>query len=204
MTVTVIDSPYSNIRNVVRALERIGAEVRLTSDPKIVEGADRVILPGVGSFAASRQWLRAGDLDTAIRSAVARGTALLGICVGYQLFFDASEEMGWTEGFGFFKGVIRRFETGRSVPQIGWNPVGHGQTALFDGIEQETPFFFANSYQSADVSSSHCVATADYGGPFVAAAENGRIAGVQFHPERSGQAGLQLLRNFVSRQAGQG
>lgn len=202
MTVTVIDSPYSNIRNVVRAIERIGAEVRVTADPETVEKSPHLILPGVGSFGASREWLRATGLDTAIRSAVERGAALLGICVGYQLFFDASEEMGWTEGLGFFEGVIRRFKTCRSVPQIGWNPVGHQKSPLFDGIEQETPFFFANSYQSADVDSLQCVASADYGGPFVAAAEVGLVSGVQFHPERSGQAGLRLLRNFVSQRAG--
>lgn len=202
MTVTVIDSPFSNIRNVLCALERIGAEPLVTADAEIVKRADHLVLPGVGSFAASREWLRAAGLDTSIRAAATQGAALLGICVGHQLFFEASEEMGRSEGLGFFRGLISRFETGRSVPQIGWNPVEHRETPLFDGIEQETPFFFANSYQSPDVDTAQCVASADYGGRFVAAAASGRVWGVQFHPERSGQAGLRLLRNFSSQRAG--
>ena len=190
--ITLIDSPVANVANIARALRHSGADLRLTRDASTIAAADRIVLPGVGSFGAAMQWLREQRIDDAIRGAVARGAALLGICVGHQLLFDVSHEMGTTPGLGLIRGEVRKFEGPLTVPQIGWNRVRFKKSALFDG---EAAFYFVNSYAAFDAESE--VARADYGGAFTAAVERERVFGVQFHPEKSSAAGLQVLRNFV-------
>ena len=140
-------------------------------------------------------WLRESGIDGAIRAAVARDASLLGICVGHQLLFDLSHEHGVTRGLGLLGGEIRRFDGALPVPQIGWNRV-RCQGALFDGVDDGTPFYFVNSYAARDVASE--IGSADYNGRFTAAAHDGRIFGVQFHPEKSSAAGLRVLRNFIA------
>ena len=190
--ITLIDSPVANVANIARALRHSGADLRLTRDASTIAAADRIVLPGVGSFGAAMQWLREQRIDDAIRGAVARGAALLGICVGHQLLFDVSHEMGTTPGLGLIRGEVRKFEGPLTVPQIGWNRVRFKKSTLFDG---EAAFYFVNSYAAFDAESE--VARADYGGAFTAAVERERVFGVQFHPEKSSAAGLQVLRNFV-------
>lgn len=196
MKATLIDSPFANVANIARALRVCGAELELTRDADAVRSAQRLVLPGVGSFAAAMAWLREMRLDRAITDAVAGGAALLGICVGHQLLFDSSDEHGVTRGLGLLRGEVRRLHGPLPIPQIGWNRVWSAAAPpplhRFDG----TPFYFVNSYAARGVASE--IATADYGGPFTAAVQQGRVFGVQFHPEKSSTAGLQVLRNFLA------
>ncbi len=152
------------------------------------------MLPGVGSFIAAMKWLIDTHIDEAIREAVSRNAFLLGICVGHQLLFDVSTEMGTTPGLGLLRGEVRRFDGPLPIPQIGWNRV-EARGTLFDGVASGTPFYFVNSYAARGVESE--IASADYNGSFTAAVQRERIFGVQFHPEKSSTAGLRVLRNFV-------
>ncbi len=180
--------------NIARALARCGTGFSLSHDPAAIASARKIVLPGVGSFAAARTWLRDTALDNAICDAVTNGASLLGICVGHQLLFDSSDEMGLTRGLGLIRGDIRKMEGALPIPQIGWNRVT-ARGPLFEGVENEA-FYFVNSYAARDVSAE--VATADYDGPFTAAVQQDRVFGVQFHPEKSSGAGLRVLRNFVA------
>ena len=204
----LVDSPVANVANIARALRTTGAELVVTRDPEVIAGARKIVLPGVGSFVAAMRWLTDTRIDVALRTAVERGAALLGICVGHQVLFEASHEMGFTRGLGLIEGEVRRFEGTLPVPQIGWNrvsvgqvllPVGIGGSAcppLFDGIPSGTSFYFVNSYAASGAANE--IARADYDGPFTAAVQRGSVFGVQFHPEKSSTAGLRVLRNFVA------
>jgi glutamine amidotransferase len=141
------------------------------------------------------KWLTESGIDAAIRTATAGGAFLLGICVGHQVLFDLSSEMGLTPGLGLVRGEVRRFDGVLPIPQIGWNRV-RGSGPLFDDIPYATPFYFVNSYAARGVDAE--IASADYNGPFTAAVQRARVFGVQFHPEKSSAAGLQVLRNFVA------
>lgn len=194
MSVTLIDSPFANVANIARALRACGASLEITRDADAIARAPRIVLPGVGSFAAARAWLAKTRIDRAITDAAGRGAFLLGICVGHQLLFDISHEHGATAGLGLLRGEVLKFDGTLPVPQIGWNRVrAHGP--LFEGVESEA-FYFVNSYAARGVAGQ--IATADYDGPFTAAAQRGRVFGVQFHPEKSSRAGLRVLRNFLA------
>ena len=193
MTVTLVDSPVANVANIARALRAAGAALRLTNDPNEIARAEKIVLPGVGSFRAAMSWLTANRIDTALRDAVSRGATLLGICVGHQLLFELSDEMGITAGLGLIRGEVRKLASTLPIPQIGWNQVAFQRTPLFEGT---APFYFVNSYAASGVNAE--VATATYGSQFTAAVHSGRIFGVQFHPEKSGEDGMRILRNFVA------
>jgi imidazole glycerol-phosphate synthase subunit HisH len=196
MEVTLIDSPFSNAANIARALHHVGAELRISRDPEVVAASRKLVLPGVGSFGAALAWLRDMRIDDAIASAVTAGATLLGICVGHQLLFDASNEMGSFRGLGLVRGEVVNFGGALPVPQIGWNRVHlDSENPLFTGIPDETPFYFVNSYAAHDA--EHQIASAEYNGRFTAAVNQARIYGVQFHPEKSSVAGLRVLRNYV-------
>jgi len=192
---TLIDSPVANVANIARALRTTGASLEVTRDADTIARASKLVLPGVGSFGAAMSWLLETRIDSAIRTAVANGASLLGICVGHQLLFDASHEMGTTRGLGLLRGEVGRFDGPLPVPQIGWNRV-QARGPLFDGIDDETAFYFVNSYAARDVASE--IASAEYNGRFTAAVQQDRVLGVQFHPEKSSRAGLRVLRNFVA------
>ena len=192
----LIDSPYANIANIARALRACGAELHVTADAPSIATATKIVLPGVGSFAAAMQWLRERELDAAIQRAVAGGAALLGICVGHQMLFDVSHEMGVTPGLRLLRGEVRILSGPLPVPQIGWNRVHFDANPLFANVASGTPFYFVNSYAVPDAVNE--IARADYGERLTAAVQSGRVFGVQFHPEKSSAAGLQLLRNFVT------
>jgi glutamine amidotransferase len=194
MEVTLIDSPVANTANIARALRTVGAELRLTRDAAVIRRATKIVLPGVGSFRAAMTWVSANSIDSALRQAVSAGASLLGICVGHQLLFDSSDEMGTTAGLGLISGRVRRLASTLPVPQIGWNRVHFTANPLFEGM---APFYFVNSYAATDCPSA--IATATYGSPFIAAVQRERVFGVQFHPEKSSTAGLQVLRNFVEK-----
>ncbi|HVR40571.1 MAG TPA: imidazole glycerol phosphate synthase subunit HisH [Thermoanaerobaculia bacterium] len=192
MNVTLIDSPVANTANIARALRAAGAELHITNDPGEIASAKKLVLPGVGSFIAAMRWLE----ETRIADVLRKTTApLLGICVGHQLLFDVSHEMGTTRGLGLVRGAIVKFDGPLPVPQIGWNRVTC-RGPLFDGVASGSAFYFVNSYAARGATSE--IARADYNGPFTAAVQSGRVFGVQFHPEKSSTAGLRVLRNFIT------
>ena len=191
MDVTLIDSPVANVANIARALRAAGADLRVSRDPSVIADARKLVLPGVGSFIAAMNWLVENRIDIAIAEAVQQGASLLGICVGHQLLFDVSHEMGTTRGLGLVRGEIVKYDGVLPVPQIGWNRVTSTGPIVGDGV-----YYFVNSY--AATSTPHEIARADYGGSFTAAVQNGRVFGVQFHPEKSSSAGLEVLRNFIA------
>jgi len=193
MNVTMIDTPFANTANVARALREAGATLELSRDAEVIANAEKLVLPGVGSYTAAMAWLADNGIDRAIRDAVNRNAYLLGICVGHQLLFDVSVEYGITHGLGLVRGAVERFAGALPVPQIGWNRVT-AQGPLFEGVENEA-FYFVNSYAARAARNE--IATAEYNGPFTAAVQCERVFGVQFHPEKSSSAGLRVLRNFV-------
>jgi glutamine amidotransferase len=197
MKTTLIDSPVANVANIARALRTAGADLDVTRDATAIATAQKLVLPGVGSFVAAMRWLTEHRIDDAIRAAVDHGAALLGVCVGHQLLFDVSHEMGTTPGLGLLRGEVHQFEGALPVPQIGWNRVQAtgSASALFEDVTDQS-FYFVNSY--AAVGAPDEIAHADYGGSFTAAVQHGRVFGVQFHPEKSSAAGLRVLRNFIA------
>jgi glutamine amidotransferase len=194
MKTTLIDSPVANVANIARALRVAGADLDVTSDPIAIANASKLVLPGVGSFVAAMRWLVDNGIDQSIRDAVKRGASLLGVCVGHQLLFDVSHEMGTTPGLGLVRGDVRKYERVLPVPQIGWNRIA-ANGPLFEGVEDGV-FYFVNSYAAIDAPDE--IARADYGGSFTAAVQRERVFGVQFHPEKSSAAGLRVLRNFIA------
>src|SRR4051812_36664044 len=166
METTLIDSPVANVANIARALRAVGAELRVTRDPDVIAAARKLVLPGVGSFVAAMSWLVDNRIDIAIHDAVAGGASLLGICVGHQLLFDLSHEMGTTRGLGLVRGEIVKYDGVLPVPQIGWNRVTSGGQAI---LPAQGVYYFVNSY--AATSTPHEIAHADYGGPFTAAVQ---------------------------------
>ncbi len=203
--IVVMAADSGNVRSVVRALQHVGAEVDLTADPSAVMNADGLVVPGVGAFAAVMHKLRAVKADRLIERRIAGGQAVLGICVGLQVMFERSTERGTHEGFGEWRGSVDLLPA-RIVPHMGWSPVEPAQgSELFRGIEDER-FYFVHSYAvqsdpAAELSSSPrppLVTFAEHGARFVAAVENGPLKATQFHPEKSGDAGAELLTNWLT------
>lgn len=195
---TVVDLGVGNLGNVVRALAAAGARPQLSADPAAVRTARRIVLPGVGAFRPPRERLR-GDLETALRDALEGGAHLLGICVGYQLLFEGSEEFGATGGLGLLRGRVTELPAEVARPHIGWNrleaPLSH---PLLEGLEESAFVYFVHSFAPDAGAGGETVATALHGRRFAAVSAKGRICGTQFHPEKSGEAGLRLLRNFLA------
>ena len=194
--IAVVDYKAGNLTSVLKALRAVGAEPVLTDEPEIVKKAAKVILPGVGHFAATR-FLQDHGLDRAIRERVAAGTPFLGICVGLQWLFAGSTEAPEVAGLGAFDGHCERFRTTElKVPHVGWNSllIREG-SRLLAGISQDAFVYFTHSYCAPVVEGT--VAVTEYGEPFTAAVERDNVMGVQFHPEKSAAAGRQVLENFV-------
>jgi imidazole glycerol-phosphate synthase subunit HisH len=206
--VVVLDYGSGNVRSAVRALERVGADVELTADPKAVADADGLVVPGVGAFAAVMEQLRAVRGDQLIERRLAGGRPVLGICVGLQVMFTAGDEHGVrTAGLDQWPGEVVKLDA-PVVPHMGWSPVRAPEASvLFDGVADER-FYFVHSYAvQTDPAAALAgdtpldpplVTWAEHGVPFVAAVENGALSATQFHPEKSGDAGAQLLRNWVT------
>lgn len=206
--VTIADYGSGNIYSVSRALETCGGRIRLTADPDEIASAERLVVPGVGAFEAVMGALSARGLDDAIRRFAETGRPLLGICVGMQMMMSFSEEFGHHPGFGFIPGKVTAIPghgadgTPHPVPHIGWNGLLRGGRAwdgtLLADTPQGTAFYFVHSFAAAPENPEHVLATCDYDGhKIVAAVVHDNMVGVQFHPEKSGPAGLAVLESFL-------
>ncbi|REE77202.1 glutamine amidotransferase [Rhodococcus wratislaviensis] len=205
-TIAVLDYGSGNLHSATRALARTGARVEVTSDHKVALAADGLVVPGVGAFAACMEGLRAVRGERIIGQRLAGGRPVLGICVGMQILFDRGVEFGVeAEGCGEWPGTVERLQA-EVLPHMGWNTVeAPAGSTLFAGIDPGTRFYFVHSYaaQTWDMPPSERLAPplltwADHGGKFLAAVENGALSATQFHPEKSGDAGAELLRNWVN------
>ncbi len=193
--IAVVDYRAGNLTSVVKALTYLGAGLEVTSDPDAVNRAAKVVLPGVGHFAATR-FLQERGLTDAIRSRAAEGAPFLGICVGLQWLYEGSTEAPHVPGAALLAGLCERFVTADKVPHVGWNSLAvRSGSRLMAGVAECSYVYFTHSYRAP--AGKDTVAVTEYGGPFTAAAESGNVMGVQFHPEKSGAVGLKILRNFV-------
>ena len=199
LDVAVVDYDAGNTLSVTRALEKVGASVDLTPDPERVASADAVVLPGVGAFGDCIKKLQERGMDEACQEAYESGKPLLGVCVGLQVLFEGSEESPKARGLGILPGTVRRFEVGDlKVPHMGWNQLSLAREhPVLEGLDGEA-FYFVHSYHPDPSEPGDLLGTADYGGPFCAAAGRENLVAVQFHPEKSSRAGLALYDNFLS------
>jgi imidazole glycerol-phosphate synthase subunit HisH len=193
--IAVIDYKAGNLTSVMKALDALGCPATVTADPSVVRRATKVILPGVGHFQAT-QLLAETGLTTAVGESIRQGVPFLGICVGLQWLFEGSTEAPATSGLSIFSGQCERFAPGVKVPHVGWNQVRvDAQSRLMHGVEDGSFVYYTHSYRAPVVKET--VAVTEYGGGFSGAVERGNVMGVQFHPEKSGTAGMRVLRNFV-------
>lgn len=200
MTIAIVDYGMGNLHSVSKAIERLGYEAQVTSKKEEIMGASGVVLPGVGAYGDAMQHLRETELDKVMREVQEKEVPLLGICLGMQLLFSSSEEHGQHEGLNIIPGRVVRFEDRSSykVPHMGWNELQF--------IQQENPLFqdlteghvyFVHSYHVEPEDNADLLAVTDYGFPVTAIAGRGSVYGMQFHPEKSGELGMQLLKNFL-------
>ena len=196
--IAILDYGMGNLRSVEKALEHVGVTAAITHDPGEVRAADGVILPGVGAFPRAMERIRERGLDELIRERRDAGVPILGICLGLQLLFDSTTELGGADGLGLLEGPVAELEAdGLKVPHIGWSPVRWEQDSrLAEGIDSETPFYFVHSFAPTPAPAD-LLGSAAYGARFACAAERENVFGVQFHPEKSSAAGLRLLSNFA-------
>jgi glutamine amidotransferase len=198
--IAVVDYGMGNLRSVAKALERVGAEVDVTSDAGRVRSACAVVLPGVGAFGRCMENLRAAGLEECVREAAASGRPFLGICVGMQILFDESEEFGPVAGLGILPGRVRRFtadSSGIKVPHMGWNQLTVRRRAPhLDGIRDGENVYFVHSYY-VDCDPALAATMTPYAGEFVSSVWRDNLFAVQFHPEKSQSAGLEILSNFA-------
>jgi glutamine amidotransferase len=196
--IAIIDYGAGNIHSIEKALKYIGANVQVTDDPGIVNKAQAIVLPGVGSGRAAMTRIVERGLDNAIRNAILQRKPFLGICLGMQLLADHHAE-GAVDGLSFFPGEVRKIPHGPKIPHMGWNQVTQLQPglAIFEEIPQDSYFYFAHSYYVEPQDSQGVAAVTDYGSSFCSVIVTEHVWGTQFHPEKSGASGLQLLSNFL-------
>ena len=198
--IAIIDYGVGNLFSLKSSFAAIGQEAVVTSDPKVIEAADRVILPGVGAFGDAAEKLRQSGMAQVVKDQAAKGKPIMGICLGMQLLFDKSCEYGEHEGLGLIHGNIRPIseiiKRGLKIPHIGWNAlIMKKQSALFKYLSEGDCVYFVHSYYAADCE-ENTTATAEYSAELTASVENGNVYGCQFHPEKSGEVGLNILRAF--------
>ena len=203
--VAIIDYGVGNLFSLRCSLEKIGAKVVVTGDPDVIQSADRVILPGVGAFRDARQKLAETGLDTFVCQLANDGKPILGICLGMQMLFEKSFEFGEYDGLGLLKGSVKPLEgvipQNYKIPQIGWNALQmEKQSDLFRYIKNGDYVYFVHSFYAADCNDS-LIASCDYGAPITAAVQKNNVYGCQFHPEKSGNVGLDILRAFCFEEA---
>ena len=202
--IAVVDYGVNNLKSVVRALAAGGHTATLTADPDAVRRAERVLMPGVGNFGQAVPNLARSGLGAAVQEAARAGRPVMGICLGQQLFFAASEEAPGVAGLGLLPGTVRRFATTLSVPHVGWasvEPTAAGaRHPMLTGLFDDGPQFYyhVHSYHPAGLPDTAVLATGDYDGPFATIVGQGNVIGAQFHPEKSQRAGIDLLSRFVA------
>ena len=192
----IVDYGVGNLKSVTNAMDYLGLKTCITSDRKELELADAIILPGVGAFPDAADKLRAAGLDQVL-IAQAERKPILGICLGMQLLLDRGEEVRECAGLGLVPGAVRKIETDLKLPHIGWNSLSFPNSSpLFVGVEAGSYVYFVHSFCAVADDPKTVIAQTDYGVPVTAAAQKGNVYGCQFHPEKSGEVGLQILRNF--------
>ncbi len=201
--IAVIDYGVGNLFSLCSSLKYVGADVTVTGDPEVIKTADKIILPGVGAFEDARKKLAANGLDELIKQRAAAGVPLLGICLGMQMLFEESHEYGVHKGLGLIKGKViamkGKIPETLDVPHMGWNALKfHNPSSLFKYITEGDCVYFVHSYY-ADGCEQSLIASSEYGIPITAAVQNGNIYGCQFHPEKSGNVGLNILKAFCER-----
>lgn len=194
--IAIADYGIGNLRSVQKAFNKLGYDAIISGDKAVIESASHVVLPGVGAFADAINLLRISGLDKIIIAEAKKGKPILGICLGMQLLFESSSESGFHEGLGLIKGKITRFNIDLKVPQVGWNSVKVAKSSkILNNVDGEY-FYFVHSFCAADINNETCGIT-DYSVEFTSAVEKNNIFGVQFHPEKSGESGLKILKNFA-------
>jgi glutamine amidotransferase len=198
--IAILDYGMGNLRSVEKAFEHVGARALITRDHDRVREANGWVLPGVGAFPKAMEAIRALALDRLMAERLAAGVPMLGICLGMQLLFARSAEHGGADGLGFLAGEVRPLDApGLKIPQIGWNAITWRRASrLCAGLPDPTAFYHVHSFAPRPADDGDVLATADYGSEFVTAVEREPLYGVQFHPEKSGPAGLRLLGNFAA------
>ena len=195
--IAIADYGIGNLGSVTKAFRHVGAEVRLTGDADELRRAEALVLPGDGAFAATMAEVESRGLVPVLREAVDAGKPLLGICIGMQLLFEESEEHGRHRGLGFLPGRVRRFEGPLAVPHMGWNRLHvKREHPLLAGVPDGAHVYFVHSYY-CDAPAEVVIASSDYGRDFAAVVGRGSVLGVQFHPEKSQDVGLRILKNFA-------
>jgi len=193
--ITLVDYRAGNLASVRKAFEHLGCETAITEDPDVVRRARHVVLPGVGHFAATEQLTKAGLRD-AVAEAVSQGANFLGICVGMQWMFRDSTEAPGVDGLGLIEGTVERFPPDAKVPHVGWNTLeSRGQSRILHNVPSPSFVYYTHSYRAPVVTET--VGVTEYGMPFSGVVEKANCFGVQFHPEKSGPAGLKILENFA-------
>lgn len=195
----IVDYEAGNLRSVETAMKHLGVDFFISRDPSELLKAERMIFPGVGEAKSSMEVLKRTGLDAAVKEFAASGKAMLGICLGCQIFFEHSEERD-TDCLGIIPGRVKEFEsdTGLKVPHMGWNQVRHdNRHPVFEGIKENSSFYFVHSfYPSAE--SGYEIGNTEYGITFTSAASKDNVVATQFHPEKSGEIGLRLIKNFIN------
>lgn len=197
--IAVLDYGIGNLRSAQKALEHVGARAELTADPTVAASADAVVLPGVGAFGACMDSLRTCGLESVVLQAVESGKPFLGICVGMQMLFDASEEDPGARGLGVIPGTVQWIPNTVQRPQMQWNQLSISrEDKMFSGLGENPWMYFVHSFHGVPAATEDVVATVEYGATLNVAFRRGNVFATQFHPEKSAQAGLALLKNFVN------
>ena len=201
--IAIVDYNMGNLASVKNAFDLLGEHVVVESDPDKLQTYDRIILPGVGAFGDAMEHLRERGMDQAVREYAQSGKYLLGICLGMQLLFESSEEFGISEGLGLIKGRVVAFDTSRfhtplKVPHMGWNRMFTQSHSLFEGLDEAHYLYFVHSYHALCTNASDSIGESVYGYRFTSAVAHDNVMGIQPHPEKSHQNGLNILKNFIN------
>ena len=196
MTIAIVDYGMGNLFSIYNALNRVDAQARITSEPKALSGADGIVVPGVGAFGQCMDSL--SRFEDALSEALEEGTPILGICIGLQVLFEESEESPGARGFGWIKGNVVKLPAEVMIPQMGWNSLSINRPVeMLEGIRDGDMFYFVHSYYALPVDKSVIAATTCHGVNLAAVIEKDNLFATQFHPEKSGNKGLKILKNFV-------
>lgn len=199
MSVAIIDYGVGNLRSVEKAFSAMGCEAIISGDENVLRKVERLVLPGVGAFGACMRALKEHRFDQLVKERASEGTPLLGVCVGMQLLFDESVEFGSTRGLGLLRGSVRRFNGELVVPHVGWNRIHQTRAnGLFEGIEEGAFCYFVHSFYCEPADAGTVVGETDYGVRYASVVADGNVCGVQFHPEKSQEVGLRMLKNFAT------